>query len=263
MDPKQTPGTDPANIPAGGNGNDAGTNKSEPPKPSANADMQAGTPEAQLATIEALTGRKFTSLDDAKKHYQSLSSMVGDTSLAEQRKQAELAKTIASQIAKENGWSLETAYLYLEQLPQGGKPPDGIGKPDNSFDPQRAETDARMRRMERELFIGKHPEAEAVMPQLDEYTKATGKSLQEAFTSLYGGVVEQVRESVRSDALKSEKKGATVAASTSAPLPPEPDLYAENMKMYQRTGKKEYFQEAIKHKWNNNEGLKRRAAAAS
>lgn len=264
MDPKQTPNSDPSNIPAGGNGNAPGANATEPSKPSANADVHAGTPDASLSAIEQMTGRKFASLDEAHKHYQSLNSLVGDNTIAEQRKRAAVADNLANRIAKENGWSLEAAYLYLEDLQSKGNTPDGIGNPDKTqFDPQRAETDARVRRLERENFLTKHPEAQAVIVQLDEYTKTTGKPIEEAFNTLYGGVVANLRESVRSDALREEKKGATVQASTSAPVPPEPDLYADNMKKYQATGNKEFFREAIKHKWNRNESLKRRVQATT
>ncbi len=261
MDMKQTPATDPGRLPAGGSADANGPSTSEHPKPSADADVQAGTQAQSLAAIRELTGREFATFEDAKKHYQGLNSLVGDNAVAEARERAKKLDNIAKRIASENSWSVEAAYAFLDKVNAEGAVPAGIGSPDKSFDPKQAETDARIRRMERELFLAKRPEAQAVLPQLDEYVAATGKTLEEAFSGLYGGVVDQVRESVRSDALRMEKKGASVATSTSAPMPPEPDLYAANMAQYQKTGKKEFFHEAIKHRWNKNAALQRKVDA--
>jgi len=259
MDMKQTPNPDPTQLPAGGNGDAGSPRTPEPPKPSADADVQAGTQAQSLAAIKELTGRDFASLEEAKKHYQGLNSLVGDNAVAEARERAKKLDGLARKIAQENSWSVEAAYAFIDKVNAEGGGAAGVGSPDKtSFDPKQAETDARIRRMERELFLAKRPEAQAVMAQLDEYASATGKPLAEAFESLYGGVVDQVRDSVRSDALRMEKKGAGIPASTSAPLPPEPDLYAKNMEMYQKTGKKEFFHEAIKHRWDKNAALKRK-----
>lgn len=258
LEPKPTPTPDPADIPAGGHEEEVVPAASEPSNAPAQADVPAAAPELSLTAIEAVTGRKFASIEEAQKHYQNLTSLVGDQAVADQRKRAGLAENLAKQVARENGWSLDASYAYLEKLQAEGKTPDSVGTPDPTFDPKQAETDTRLRRMEHELFTAKHPEAAKVLGQIEDYARTTGKSLEESYAYLYGDVVKEVKDSVRTEALRSEKKGAGLNVSPSAPVPPEPDLYAQNMESYRKTGKKEFFHEAIKNRWNKNEGLKRR-----
>lgn len=256
-----TPATDPVQSRMEGHGEDTVATPPIPTEAPSQADVPEGS-DMSLASLEAVMGRKFTSLDEAKKHYHSLTSLVGDQTIADQRKRAGIAENLAKQVARENGWSLEASYAYLERL-QEGRASERVGTPDISFDPKQAETDARMRKLERELFLGKNPGAAKVIDKLDDYVRTTGKSLDEAYSFLYGDVVQEIAETVRTEAKRSEKKNAGLNVSPAAPAPPQPNLYEENMKLYQKTGKKEFFHEAIKHRWNNNDGLKRRTASTN
>lgn len=79
----------------------------------------AGTVSSSDAVLKILSeqsGREFKSVDEFKTHYANLNKMVGDQSIAEQRKLADTYKRIASKIqplAEKEGYDVETVLDYL------------------------------------------------------------------------------------------------------------------------------------------------------
>lgn len=209
----------------------------------------------QLTVLNKVMGRNFKTLEEAQTHYQNLNKLVGDQTVAEQRKQAESFNKLVDQIARENKWSRGAAVAYLEELQTSSSTPQST--PPSSFDAKGADEDARIATLERELFLAQTPGAAKYIDKISTYAKSTHKSLREAYSDLYGDIIEATNESIRSEALKAEKQGAQVTASSSTPPPPSRDRYAELMEQYRKTGDQKIYQEAIKEKWNRNEGLKR------
>jgi hypothetical protein len=79
----------------------------------------AGTVSSSDAVLKILaeqSGREFKSIDEFKTHYSNLNKMVGDQSIAEQRKLADTYKRIANKIqplAEKEGYDVETVLDYL------------------------------------------------------------------------------------------------------------------------------------------------------
>lgn len=168
----------------------------------------------EQAAIEKVTGRKFASVDEAKKHYENLNRLVGDQTVAEQRKRAEIADNLARQLAAEQGVSLESAYDYMRGLtrPQAG-----------GQDAKALDYENKTRNLERQVFLLQNGDAAPYMDRVEDYVKATGKSYQEAYTFLYGDVLKESARKKDDERVRQEKMGAQVLASTSAPPPPVQD----------------------------------------
>lgn len=79
----------------------------------------AGTVSSSDAVLKVLSersGREFKSIDEFANHYSNLNKMVGDQSVAEQRKLADTYKRIANKIkplAEKEGYDVETVLDYL------------------------------------------------------------------------------------------------------------------------------------------------------
>lgn len=250
---QQTPVSDPKASASGGNEDDKASSAQASRESAPDADRQDAMNE--LDVLNRTMGRNFHSLEEAKKHYDGLNSLVGDERLAGERKRAKLLENLARNIASENSWSLDAAYAYLENLERQNQALETPGS--GSFDPEKAAMEAKISRMERDFFLAQTPEASQVINQLDDFIKASGKGYREAYEYLYAPVAKTAHDFVQAEAQRMEKRQATVTASSSTPPPPERDAYKENMALYQKTGKKEYFREAVKAKWEGNSGLRR------
>lgn len=220
------------------------------PVPTADANPQA----AELKALNTVMGREFKNLDEAREHYQNLNKLVGDNAIAEQRKAAQAYDALVLQIAKENGWSRAASIAYLEDLQTSS---NSTEKQASSFDAKSFDENDRLQKLERELFLAKTPEAAKYLDKVEKYAKTTRTSLSEAYAELYGDVIQTAKEEALSEALRQEKLGAQVSASSSTPAAPEINRYAELMEKYRKTGNSEFFREATKEKWNKNPGLRK------
>lgn len=214
--------------------------------------------KTELDVLSTIMGREFTSLDEASEHYKNLKGLVGDETLAEQRKSAHILDSLAAKIAEENGWSKDVAVEYLKSLEGSAT----VRKMDSSgsFDPQKAAIDSKLSRMERDLFLAQTPDASQYIDRVEEYVKATNKSYKESYEFLYAPILKTAKELAQTEALRIEKKGAQVAASSSTPVQPEHDKEKELLAQYQKTGKSEYMRAAMQERWNKNPGLQRAAS---
>jgi hypothetical protein len=229
LDAQQTPNTDPAS--SGGDSGDA--------IGAANAVSAAAadpTQEAMRLVAEA-TGRKFTSVEEAKKFLTNLNKMVGNPRL---REDAELMDTIAAKYAEENKLTRREAREKLAEL-AGSAPVRQWTDDDVSPVLQ-----AKVERLETEAFLARNPEAEGHLEKVRSYARATGKELADAYTELYGDVLK--KSSANASDKRGEKLSASVTASSTA-MPAVSINKVDKLKEeYKKTGNPKLFREIVKAK---------------
>lgn len=97
--------------------------------------------DAVLKVLSELSGREFKNTDEFKTHYTNLNSMVGEQSIAEQRKLADTYKRIADKVkpfAEKEGYDVETVLDYL--VTDATKKAQGETSPDlNSYATEKVE----------------------------------------------------------------------------------------------------------------------------
>lgn len=194
-----------------------------------------------LQLIKEATGREFKSVEEGKTYLSNLNRLVGDNTVASQRKKAELADAVVAQYASEQGITEQEAEQQLRGIVQPRKQQQV-----NRSVSQEVQRDPRLDEMEQELLLSKNPEAAPYLDKVVKYARSESISLKQAYNDLYGEVIKTQREQSQAEALALEKKGAQVSASNSAPPSTEntqlKKLYAE----YQRTGKSEIMREILK-----------------
>lgn len=209
------------------------------------APTDAPKQEDALALLKEVAKRDFKSKEEAKKYLENLNRLVGDQTIAQQRRRAELADVLLQRIAAENSMSLQEAESYLANLTTMEQQPQRV----QTTDPQLEE---RLRRGERAEFLMETPEAKPFIEKIEDYSKATGKSYKDAYDTLYSDVVKAERERKQAEEATRQKKEAQVFASTNTNAEKLPDEYGKMMEQYRKTGKSEFLHEAIKIK----QGLK-------
>lgn len=244
MDEQHTP---PANPVSGGNenANANATNASD------NQNADAVKQAEFLKMLGEVGGREYKDVEDAKKHIGGLVRLVGDNTVAAQRKRAELADTLVERVAKENGWDVTQAEDYLRNLTS--QQPMEQQNVATQTDPKLEE---RLRRGERAEFLLETPEAKPFIEKVEAYARATGKSNAEAYSELFEPTVKAERERKTAEEAEKAKREASVSASHDSAPVPLPDAYKENMDKYKKTGKSEFLQEAIKIRNKSGLGIK-------
>lgn len=220
------------------------------------SDATSSVPDAssqgkELEVLNQIMGRNFKTLEEARDHYQNLNKLVGDNTIAEQRRAAQSYDSLIDKISKENNWSRAATIAYLDELQTSSE------KPPVSFDAKAVDDNQRVQKLERDLFLVQTPEAVKYLDKIEAYSKASKKTLRESYEELYGDILKETKEQALSEAVRQEKLGAQVNASTNTPAPPDPNRYAELMEKYKKTGNSEFLREAMKEKWNKNESLKK------
>lgn len=233
--PTADPEADPS-LDGGQDGGD-GAAPTDPGQESDPAKLQ----EATLAEINRMTGRSFTSLEEAQKHLQELNSFVGNPRL---REDAESFDKFAKKLASEQGITAEEARRRIKETMKDATP-----APAN--DPQRPApanaSEERLERLERFEFLSQMPDAKPYIGQISKYAKANGVTLEEAYTELYGEVFKRAAEDKRSEAERLEKMATSVNVNESAPPAPPPGSKESAMKKkYAETGDERYLAEALK-----------------
>ena len=162
-----------------------------------------------LSFLKETTGRDFASIDEAKKSVQHLNSMVGDKSISEMKKRAELGETFEKVVkgyAKENGMSAEAAradLLALMESEDGGK--NGDGKSTQQATPEAAKIAELEQRLDLADLLKAHPESANVLDDLRDLAKARGTTLQATYeaSKLLQGAAKAAAASNSKDGLPS------------------------------------------------------------
>lgn len=164
------PAGDPAGNPddKGGDGSGEGDNIS---------------PEAKdkiaLETIQSLTGRQFSNVDDAKKHYENLQGFVGQNP-KEYMGKAEEAK----KFEKETGMTIDA---YLDTYKALDPDAKGDIKDKSDYDVTNKRIGSVEKTVEEMNFVKNHPEAFEVIGQLKSVADANGKSLEDVYNDENSG----------------------------------------------------------------------------
>lgn len=205
-----------------------------------------------LKMLGEVGGREYKDVEDAKKHISGLVKLVGDNTVAAQRKRAELADTLVARIASENGWDKSQAEQYLLNLTT-----QQTMETQNPVAPQTdPKIEERLRRGERAEFLLETPEAKPYIEKIESFARATGKTNAEAYAELYGDIVKKDSERKAAEDLEKEKREASVSASHDSTPVKLPDEYDKAMKEYRKTGKSEHLQAAIKIRNKTGLGIK-------
>lgn len=211
-----------------------------------------------LETLQGITGRKYSSLDDAKKHLENLNRMVGDNSLAEAREKAQLLDNVLSGYAREQGISLKEAKEHIKNLVTTPTPiqQSEVRATQETVPP---EVHARLARLEQFEFLNENPEAKQYIDKVSEFAKATGKSLQDSFSFLYKDVIKSSSENAQAEAIREEKRSASVTATSSGAAAPQLDSVKQLQSAYVKSGGKDdrFLMDIIKEKWNKNAANKK------
>lgn len=224
-DPKQTLGPDSAPNAEGKKDAEGAAATSSGAAP---ADASKQAEEIALRRISAITGRDYPSLEEAEKHLKNLNHMVGDNAVASNRKDAEFAGRVLDSVMREQGLSTrDEARSYLEKLMPEDKIENAPAAPAKPVLDEA--TLSRLRAGERAEFLLDNPEAREYLPKVEEYSKASGKTLKESFEFLYGDVVKARKAEADEEARKAEKIGATATASQSTETAKVPDAEAKSI----------------------------------
>jgi len=153
------------------------------------ADQQPKVAEAKPAEVlfaEEALGRTFDSKEEAQKALKNLNSMVGDQTLAKQRKALE-------KISERSGLSTDELFEVLENQPaQDFTEPQAQTQ---TFQPTTASNESkRLTRMEVEQVIKSDPDAGAIRDTLFAESLASGRSAGEIWESKYKPLVEVGRK---------------------------------------------------------------------
>lgn len=213
-----------------------------------------------LETLQGITGRKYASLDDAKKHLENLNRMVGDNSLAETREKAQLLDNVLSGYARENGISLKEAKEHIKNLVTTTPTAPVQSEERITNETSSPEVNARLARLEQFEFLQQNKEAEPYIEKVSEYAKATGKSLGDSYKFLYGEILKDRNENAQADAIREEKRGVSVSASQSSTVAAPPDHVKQHLNAYVKAGGKDDrpMMDAIKARWEKNAANKKR-----
>lgn len=193
--------------------------------------------EALLQKFNEMTGRDFTSLDEAKKHYDNLNSLVGNARL---REDAQLMDSFVKQYATEQGITTDEARTRIEATLKGQPPTNA---PASSAPASR---DPEVARLLRKDFLRDHPEASEHIEKIERYAKAQGTDLETAFSDLYGSVFKKQEEDRKAEEQRKEKTRAQVSASESIPEAPAGSQERKMLDQYKQTGNRQFLLEAIK-----------------
>jgi hypothetical protein len=164
---------------------DAGTNGAA--APAGGTDVGKGTDRqdgdsAVLTFLKEATGREFSSKEEALKSVKNLNSMVGDQSIADLRKKADLGskfEKLVSGYAKTQGLEPDEARADLMALIEG----DGGGEADARVAEAMSSVSKIEQRLDLADLLAANPEAKHVIDDVKDLAKARGISFQEA----YGG----------------------------------------------------------------------------
>lgn len=139
---------------------------------------------AELAVIEEALGRSFDSIDQAKDTLRNLNSLVGDQTVAKQRKALEKLATQANLTPSELLEVIETQNL---EIPSGADENPTPAAPVRNLPD---ETTKRLVRLETETFLKDTPEARAIKDQIFAEALTTGKPVQELWETRYAPLIE-------------------------------------------------------------------------
>lgn len=152
------------------------------------ADPQPTVAEAKPAEVlfaEEALGREFSSREEAQKALKNLNSMVGDQTLARQRK-------IVERVAQQSGLSTDELAEVLEQQ----TPTETVTEPVQTIQPTSASSESkRLTRLEVDEVVKNDPDAASIRDSIFAKSLATGLSAQEIWEKEYKPLVEVGRKS--------------------------------------------------------------------
>lgn len=134
---------------------------------------------AALKLIEASTGRKFNSTEEAQKFLTNLNSLVGDQSLAKGREAAKVLDTLSAKLGK----PASELTTYVDTLVAiAAKPEAKPAEARSASDPRLLEKVERLEDFEQRLQLErKYPQSVEVVDEVSLVAKAKGISYVEAF----------------------------------------------------------------------------------
>jgi hypothetical protein len=184
------------------------------PTPEAGMQPQDQAPKAdpvkeakpsELKVIEEATGRDFGgNIDEAKKYLTNLNSLVGDQTVAKQRKALEKLAQQANLTPNELLEVIETQNI---QVPTEQPAPEAPRTPDPSV--------SRLTRLEVNDLIAKQPDAESIKDTLFAEALATGKPVEEIWNAKYAPVMEAGKK-LGAKKLQQTKEGQPLKGTSNA-----------------------------------------------
>lgn len=166
---------------------------------------------AEQRFIEETLGKEFDSLDQAKESLKNLNSMVGDQTVAKQRKALD-------KLAKQAGLTPDELIEVIEtqdiNLPQGEAPTQEAVVHAATRDLPDENT-KRLTRLETSQFIKDTPEAAIVKDQLFAEALTSGKPVDELWSVKYGPIVAEAKK-LGAKKLQSNIEGQPTRATSTA-----------------------------------------------
>lgn len=171
----QTPAPD-----NGGSGSDVTGHKDS-------SSEQVTDPKSEvLKLIEASTGRKFASADEASKYLVNLNSLVGDQAVAKAREEAKLFEGLLGKLSAQTGKPLEetrklVADTLIEAVTTKPEAKPVVEPKSPEVDKLRSDVEKLTGEMQASQLLGKYPFAAEVKDEIAILAKQKGISQIEAF----------------------------------------------------------------------------------
>ncbi len=167
----------------------------------------------ELEKLSEVLGRKFENTDDALKALKNLHSLVGDRTIADLRKKAEVHDTFEALVtgyAEEEGITPEEARKALSEMARGSAAPK-----DERVDALQKQVENLVLQNQESSFLADHPEAKSVLKELKALAASGGQTLAEAYES--SALKNIVAKAVASE--EREKMGSSLRPSTRFGVP--------------------------------------------
>lgn len=173
--------------------------------PAADQSQKTEAKPTEVLFAEEALGRQFDSKEDALKALKNLNSMVGDQTIAKQRKALE-------KIAQQSQMTPDELIAVLENQTVTEQP-DAPAQPAQATQP--ADTSKRLARIEVDEVIKNDPDAAAIRETLFAESLASGRPAQEIWQGKYKPLVE-VGKKAGVEQLQQTKKSQPVKATSTA-----------------------------------------------